>query len=141
MTGEAGEQGAVPPLGEPAKVGPVAAVARAFRGSFLTHGRASRPEYWWYALVVGLVVTAVVLAEIALQGSGIVTLLVVLVQLPATVSVTVRRLHDGGYSGAWWFVQFLPFIGAFWLLILLVQPSQRLRNPWGPGPDSHLVER
>jgi uncharacterized membrane protein YhaH (DUF805 family) len=126
-------------IGVPKKVGPLEALTRALRGSFQTKGRASRWEYWWFQpwLVVFL------LGALALVGwrelGGWVFLLAVLVSLPPSISVCVRRLHDAGYSGAYYFVQFLPFIGGIWLLVLLVQPSKRLANQYGPGPDDHLL--
>lgn len=122
-------------IGVPKKVGPLEALARALRGSFQTQGRSSRWEYWWFQpwLVVFL------LGALALVGwrelGGWVFLLAMLVSLPPSISVCVRRLHDAGYSGAFYFVQFLPFIGGIWLLVLLVQPSKRLANEYGPGPE------
>lgn len=142
MTGDDVEQAQrpVPPLGEPAKVGLLDAISRGWRGSFSTNGRASRSEFWWYELFLVMFLSGVALIEASREGSGWITVVVAIVLVPSIVSLTVRRLHDGGYSGAWYLVQFVPFIGPFWLLILLVQPSQRLRNAWGPGPDSHVVE-
>ncbi|MCA0328277.1 MAG: DUF805 domain-containing protein [Actinobacteria bacterium] len=129
------------PIGVPVAANPWQSVARAFRGFFATSGRSSRSEYWWFALLFNVLVLATVWWESGRGGSGWITLLVVLVLLIPSISLCVRRLHDAGYSGAWFFVQFLPFIGWAWLLILLVQPSQRLRNQYGPGPDDFLLER
>lgn len=126
-------------IGVPMKVGPLQALTRALRGSFQTRGRSSRSEYWWFQLwaVVWLI------AMLAVDGrnnlGGWVFLVSVLVVLPASISVCVRRLHDAGYSGAFYFVQFLPFIGGIWLLVLTVQPSKRLATQYGPGPDDHLL--
>jgi uncharacterized membrane protein YhaH (DUF805 family) len=129
------------PIGVPVRANPLRAVVRGFRGSFTTDGRSSRSEYWWFWLLVMLLVSGVLVWEAGRGGAGWISLLVILVLLPPSISVCVRRLHDAGYSGAWYFVQFLPFIGWIWLVILVVQPSQRLRNPYGPGPDDHLLER
>jgi uncharacterized membrane protein YhaH (DUF805 family) len=137
----AGEDMTKVPVGVPVRVGLLDAVSRCWRGSFSTQGRASRSEYWWFQLFVVVFVVVVALIESRGSTNGLITLVVFVLLIPAIVSVTVRRLHDGGYSGAWFLVQYVPFIGPFWLLVLVVQPSQRLRNAWGPGPDSHLVER
>lgn len=40
-----------------------------------------------------------------------------------SISATVRRLHDAGKSGWWYFISFVPLVGQIWLLVLLVQPS------------------
>lgn len=127
------------PVGVPVKAGPLSALGRGFQGAFQTEGRSSRSEYWWFAVVVGVLVGVVATVERGLGGAGWVTLLVVLVILAPSISVCVRRLHDAGYSGGWYFIGFLPFIGGFWLLILLIQPSQRLRNRFGTGPDDHKL--
>jgi uncharacterized membrane protein YhaH (DUF805 family) len=129
------------PIGVPVPANPWQAVARAFRGYFATRGRSSRSEYWWFALVFTVLLTASVYWESGSGGAGWVTLLLLLVLLIPSISLCVRRLHDAGYSGAWYFVQFLPFIGWIWLLILLVQPSQRLANQYGPGPDDIYLQR
>jgi len=44
--------------------------------------------------------------------------------LPASISVTIRRLHDMGKSGANFFIGFIPLIGPFILLYYLVQPTK-----------------
>ena len=36
--------------------------------------------------------------------------------------VTVRRLHDGGYSGSWLLLYFIP-LGFIVLLVMMVLPS------------------
>ena len=126
-------------IGVPTTVGPVQALARAVRGSFQLKGRSSRSEYWWFQLWLAVLL----LAALAVDGrnglGGWVFLLAVVVSLAPSISLCVRRLHDGGYSGAFYFVQFLPFIGGVWLLVLTVQPSKRLRNEYGPGPDDRLL--
>ena len=122
-------------IGVPVKVGPVRALTRAVRGSFQLRGRSSRSEYWWFQPWLAVLL----LGTLAIDGwnnlGGLVFLLAVVVSLPPSISLCVRRLHDGGYGGAFYFVQFLPFIGGVWLLVLVVQPSKRLQNEYGPGPD------
>lgn len=130
---------ATAPVGVPVKAGPLSALARGFAGSFQTEGRASRREYWWFAVLISVVITAVALIELQLGGAGWVTALVVLVVLAPSISVCVRRLHDAGYSGGWYWIQFLPFVGPFWLFVLLIQPSQRLRNRFGAGPEDYKL--
>lgn len=82
-------------------------------------GRASRSEYWWFALfsfIVGFI--------------PVVNLLGLLLILPG-LAVAVRRLHDIGKSG-WNFLWVLiPFLGALYLLWLYIQESQPSANKWG----------
>lgn len=126
-------------IGVPTKVGPMQALTRAVRGSFQTRGRSSRSEYWWFQPWLAFWL----LGMLALDGwnnrGGWVFFLAVLVSLPTSISLCVRRLHDAGYSGSFYFVQFLPFIGGVWLFVLVIQPSKRLATQYGPGPDDHLL--
>lgn len=55
--------------------------------------------------------------------------------LPA-IAVTVRRLHDTGKSGWWYFINFIPFIGAFILLVFLVLDGEVNENQYGPNPKT-----
>jgi uncharacterized membrane protein YhaH (DUF805 family) len=126
-------------IGVPMKVGPFDALTRAVRGSFQTRGRSSRTEFWWFQLFLVLFFVLGLAFDAWRGWSGVALLIAVVVSLPASISVCVRRLHDAGYSGAFYFVQFLPFIGGVWLLVLTVQPSKRLQNEYGPGPDDVLL--
>ena len=106
-----------------------------------TNGRASLSEYWWFYLFCYLV-TIVALILFSLIGytiSGIEGLLVSLpicsflcgiVNFFLMLAVTIRRLHDTGHSGFWYFIIFVPLIGPFWLLILLLT-SNNEENKYG----------
>ncbi len=50
------------------------------------------------------------------------------------LSVTVRRLHDSGHSGWWYWIVLIPLIGIIILLVLLLLPSDRGQNRFGPNP-------
>ena len=41
------------------------------------------------------------------------------------LALTVRRLHDVGKPGTWWFIQLIPFgVGTVWFLILMASESR-----------------
>ena len=87
-------------------------------------GRASRSEYWYFALF-----TAIVGAVAGAFSDALVDALNLLFFLP-TISAGSRRLHDIGRSG-WsqlWFL--LPIIG--WIIIIV-----RLTRPGDPGPNAY----
>src|SRR5215218_7058718 len=90
-------------------------------------GRASRSEYWWWTLftfviylVLGLVTFAVGMATsrdggrtpglLAMPLLILFTVIFLGILLP-TLAVTVRRLHDGGYSGLVALLFLLPYLG------------------------------
>ena len=121
--------------------------------SFTFAGRASRSEYWYFALFVSLLVLIGVLLAIACgtyydlqaiacgiySGSAMAILVVVglcyLCLLPASISVTVRRFHDINRSGwnYWWAI--IPYIGGFIVLFFMVQPSKKGENQYGCIPE------
>jgi uncharacterized membrane protein YhaH (DUF805 family) len=82
-------------------------------------GEASRPEFWWFFLFVGVVSFA--LAVVSNKLSGLFSLAV----LVPFVAVTVRRLHDTNRSGWWALVWFVPLVGWLILVFLLVQEGDR----------------
>ena len=51
-----------------------------------------------------------------------------------SIAVSVRRLHDLGKSGVWFLINFIPFIGAIWFLILTCMEGQSKPNKWGENP-------
>ena len=74
-------------------------------------GRASRSEFWWFYLVYVLVY--IILMWIASYGVGFLNFLCLLAYLALVVaflSCTVRRLHDVGFSGWWYWIAFAPFV-------------------------------
>lgn len=81
-------------------------------------GRASRSEYWYFALFTFLV-------GLATGGVGDLLLL-----LPS-ITVSVRRLHDIGKS-AWALLWvFLPIIGWIVLIVYAVRPGEPGQNAYG----------
>lgn len=102
-------------------------------------GRSRRSEYWYFVLFY--IITAVVaiildnLLGIAfLEFYGPLYLIVVLGLVIPSLAVVVRRLHDVGKSGWFYFIGLIPIIGAIWLLVLMVTDSQPGMNKWGPNP-------
>ena len=110
-------------------------------------GRARRQEYWMFALInaiisltlFGLAVvflgalnndTGATLAMLFYAMYGLYSLFIL---IPG-IAVTVRRLHDIGKSGGWFFIGFIPLIGGIWLLVLLATDSQPEENEYGPNP-------
>jgi uncharacterized membrane protein YhaH (DUF805 family) len=120
-------------------------------------GRARRSEYWFFTLAHTLVLSALyvvllVLAfatgaiggaddsGVASAGGGIVTLLfgllylvVALALIIPSITVTVRRLHDTGRSGWWYFISLVPF-GSIVLLVFCCLDSTPGPNQFGPNP-------
>jgi len=98
----------------------------AFKKYATFRGRASRKEFWLFALfnfiavnVIGLVSGFVAAksghAEVALAG----ILLYYLATLIPTLAVTVRRLHDTDRSGWWLLIALVPVLAGIVLVVVL----------------------
>jgi uncharacterized membrane protein YhaH (DUF805 family) len=92
------------------------------------NGRASRPEFWWFALACFLVAVVFNLLRLELLG-----LLANLALLLPSLAVGSRRLHDIGKSGWFQLIWLIPFIGWAIMIYWLVQPSVG-PNEYGEGP-------
>ncbi len=111
-------------------------------------GRASRPEYWWF--VVFFIVADLLLATLdsvlfgtvvttsnsfeASTNTPILSGLFGLAMFLPTISVTVRRLHDGGRSGWWYWIALIPLVGFIVLIVWLASAGERVANRYGPQP-------
>jgi|TARA_B100001540_G_C15608453_1_gene551946 uncharacterized membrane protein YhaH (DUF805 family) len=103
-------------------------------------GRASRSEYWYFALAGFLLYTLVILLEFATGivelGSdemGIFSLTIRYLLGILSLAVTSRRLQDRGYSG-WWQLSYLIIIGIFVIPLLCILPAKEDENKWGRNP-------
>ena len=98
-------------------------------------GRATRSEYWYFFLFYYFLtfclsfIVGFSQSDLALAVIGLLCLPILLPSL----AVTVRRLHDTGRSGWWFFISFVPYIGGIALLIFLCQKSDE-DNKYGSNP-------
>lgn len=104
------------------------AISSCFKKYATFQGRANRSEYWFFYLFNVLVCF---LAWIPILGW-----LIMLAIIIPTISVAVRRLHDIGKSGWWYFICLIPLVGFIWLILLFCQPSQEGENEYGPNPNA-----
>lgn len=120
-------------------------------------GRASRQEYWMFMLInviigltLGLPAIVIMISSETRAELSAAELFSVYriswllnrfyrtaVSLPS-LAVLVRRLHDTGKSGYWFFLIFVPVIGAIVLLYWLAKDSQPGINQYGPNPKENL---
>jgi len=124
------------------------AVQRFFAKYATTGGRASRSEYWWAALAVGLVNFVFAILLLVSHGVsantdgtfnfsplGVVVLIIwILFELAVIIphiSVSVRRLHDANLSGYLFLLILIPSLGGLIVFILALLPT----NPAGSRFD------
>jgi uncharacterized membrane protein YhaH (DUF805 family) len=108
------------------------AVSTCFSKYVTFQGRATRSEYWWWALFVMVVYLVIIGVGLAVMSDSslpmIVAMLFMLAVLLPSLAVLIRRLHDTDHSGWWFFIELVPIIGPLWLLYLLVISGT-------PGPN------
>ena len=103
-------------------------------------GRSRRKEYWMFQLFNILVGVAIAMVALLIGGkAGINTFAFSLgayglVSFVPSLSCMVRRLHDTGRSGWWYFIGFVPLIGGIVLMVFMVLDSDPDRNEYGPNP-------
>lgn len=114
-------------------------------------GRAPRSEFWWFGLFMLLVaiviygvagtIAAVTQSDGTISTVGLIALgvagLVELAFLAPAIAVSVRRLHDLGWSGWWYLAQFIPFLGGLVALVMFIGFLMRGNvgsNKYGPDP-------
>jgi len=106
------------------------------------NGRATRSEYWYWALFVGLVSVFTLIIDVSLLGSSIDdeftplnSIWSLAVFIPG-ITVTVRRFHDVNRSG-WWILIILTVIGIIPYIYWLVKGSDATENSFGPSSLSY----
>lgn len=103
-------------------------------------GRASRSEFWWFYLFITIIG---VIAGFLTQngdsrnaGVNVVMFVIYVILVLASLSVSVRRLHDSNKSGWLVLLNLLCCIGPIILIIFWVQPSTEGDNSYGPRPTA-----
>ena len=107
-------------------------------------GRASRSEYWYFALALSLLGILISFLEIStgmidsVDSYGPLSIVFLISTFLPSLSVAARRLHDRGHSG-WNQLWTLTIIGIIPILIMLMLPAKEDKNKWGMNPllNSH----
>ena len=98
-------------------------------------GRASRSEFWWFALfgLIGGIVTAVIDVMIlgySAEAYGPINIIFTVITFLPYLAVGARRLHDINKSG-WWQLIALTGIGVILLIIWMATVGENKKNAHG----------
>lgn len=110
------------------------AIQTVFRKYAEFTGRATRAEFWWWALFNVLVASALSLFNVirigdnAYLGSLLSGLWGIAVLLPS-LAVAVRRLRDAGYGWGYLFFILVPVAGIVVLIVYWAQPAKTAVPP------------
>jgi len=113
------------------------AISSGFRDYVGFSGRASRSEYWFWALfvVVGSICTSVLdLAVFPASAWSPLNTVFSLATILPSLAVGVRRLHDIDKSGFWLFLWSVPLVGWIILIVWATQKGNESGNRFGPDP-------
>ena len=108
------------------------AVRSGWINAFSFEGRASRSEYWYFFLFVVICAVPPALVDQLLIGKPVFQVLVTLATIVPYVSVIVRRLHDTGHSGWFYWIALIPLIGVCILIYWLCRAGPTEANQYGP---------
>lgn len=101
-------------------------------------GRLNRSDFFFYTLALTFVcfVFFGILVSIGPKISDTLFLLLFLPFLIYSISFIVRRLHDTGVSGGWFFITIIPIFNVFFSIFLLFAPGDDGPNEYGEKPSS-----
>ncbi|MDE7153923.1 MAG: DUF805 domain-containing protein [Muribaculaceae bacterium] len=142
----------IPPYGQPYNQEPQyyqrqvsfgEAISRGLSNYCNFEGRASRSEYWWFQLFIFIIGSPFAFIAGFMEGMGsdlyivpqIIYYLIVLALLLPQLGLFVRRMHDIGKSGWWYFLNFLCCVGPIILLVWEIKDSDPVENEYGPVPN------
>ena len=108
---------------------------------FALNGRIGRLRYFAYSVIYTAVAISIVIISMMLlgdtldeSGAGILSMVVV---MPVLIVVMKRRLNDLGRSGWLSLLGFIPLLGGFFSLYLLLASGEPSENEYGLAPDKN----
>lgn len=120
---------------EAIKTNMIDAVTVCFQKYTTFDGRATRGEFWWFALAafLGSLILSIITSVI---GLGVLSMVYSLAILVPSIAVGVRRLHDLNKPGMLYLVILIPLLGALYLIYLFIQEGTKGENEYGADPLS-----
>lgn len=114
------------------------AISLGFHNYTRFRGGASMTEFWFWQLFCVIMAIASSILNVLLEaiapvfGIGtVLSAIIGLVLLLPTITVSVRRLHDAGYTGYLYFISLIPFGGSIVVLVLCaMKPKRPLPAGW-----------
>ena len=103
-------------------------------------GRARREEFWMFqlfnflAIFVLMLVFGGIAALLETPAIMFISYIYIFAIIIPSLALAVRRLHDVGKSGWFYFIRLIPFVGIIWLIVLYCTDSESGANNWGENP-------
>ena len=114
-------------------------ISTCFKKYFVTKGRASKSEFWWFQLIWVVSYLATIIFE---NESAIFFFLgiIIIIAIPL-FTVGIRRLHDTNKSGFYVLWSLLPFIGGVVVLASMIGEGSKGKNQYGENPLKKLKSK
>ena len=114
-------------------------ISTCFKKYFVTKGRASKSEFWWFQLIWVVSYLATIIFE---NESAIFFFLgiIIIIAIPL-FTVGIRRLHDTNKSGFYVLWSLLPFIGGVVVLAFMIGEGTKGKNQYGENPLKKLKKK
>jgi uncharacterized membrane protein YhaH (DUF805 family) len=122
------------------------AIKSAFTKFAVFKGRASRSEYWYFALFANVTPYLLIFVGEYLQGQstsynmyrffglfGYAALAIFFASIIPSLACAVRRLHDTSHSGGAIFLSLIPIVGPIILIVWLSTAGEPFDNKYGPA--------
>lgn len=100
---------------------------KAIKNYVTFRGRATRPEFWFFALFNGIITIILTQFGKFIHNDALLYVYALFIELPY-LGVAVRRMHDIDRSG-WWIL--VPFVNAVFFCLKGTEGENR----FGPQPD------
>ena len=108
-------------------------ISTCFKKYFVIQGRASKSEFWWFQLLWSASFFIIFIFEGSEPVAYFFYGIIVIIFIPL-FTVGVRRLHDTGKSGFYYFWSLVPFIGSLIVLAFMLGDGTKGRNQYGDNP-------
>ena len=108
-------------------------ISTCFKKCFVLKGRASKSEFWWLQLLWSVSFIVMYIFEKSEQIQYFFIGIIVIIFIPL-FTVGVRRLHDSGKSGFYYFWSLVSFIGSLIVLMFMLGDGTKGRNQYGDNP-------
>ncbi len=111
-----------------------------FKELFTVNSRSSRWEYWGSGLLFILFyfVVYTIFIFFSFEKIPLLDTYITIWSFIAFITVSIRRMQDVGKSG-WVLLWYLTVIGALYILVLALTPSEQHENKWG-SPRKHTIQ-
>ena len=98
-------------------------------------GRASRSEFWWFALFILIISIIGFIIDVMIFGyssevTGPMGWIIIIATILPSLAVGARRLHDTDKTG-WWQLLWITIVGGILVLIWQATMGEKKKNKYG----------